>query len=77
MKESREGILKIVEINPRLGGGTIFTTLAGVNIPSLILDIAEGKEPEIPQFSEVTVIRYYEEIVIRNENLLSSVSKSQ
>jgi hypothetical protein len=43
----------------------------------LILDIAEGKEPDIPQFSEVTVIRYYEEIVIRNENLLSSEPKSQ
>jgi carbamoyl-phosphate synthase large subunit len=77
MKESREGILKFVEINPRLGGGTIFTTLAGVNFPSLILDIAEGKELDIPQFSEVTVIRYYEEIVIRNENLLSSASRSQ
>lgn len=76
MKESSEGILKFVEINPRLGGGTIFTTLAGVNFPSLILDIAGGKEPDIPNFSEVTVIRYYEEIVIRNENLLSSSSRS-
>jgi len=77
MKESKEGVLKFVEINPRLGGGTIFTTLAGVNLPSLIMDIVEGKEIDIPQFSEVTIIRYYEEIVIRNENLLSSTSRSQ
>jgi carbamoyl-phosphate synthase large subunit len=77
MKESKEGVLKFVEINPRLGGGTIFTTLAGVNLPSLIMDIVEGKEIDIPQFSEVTIIRYYEEIVIRNENLLSSRSTSQ
>jgi carbamoyl-phosphate synthase large subunit len=77
MKESKEGVLKFVEINPRLGGGTIFSTLAGVNLPSLIMDIVEGKEIDIPQFSEVTIIRYYEEIVIRNENLLSSTSTSQ
>jgi carbamoyl-phosphate synthase large subunit len=77
MKESKEGVLKFVEINPRLGGGTIFSTLAGVNFPILIMDIVEGKEIDIPKFSEVTIIRYYEEIVIRDENLLSSTSRSQ
>ncbi len=74
MKESYEGILKFIEINPRLGGGTIFTALAGVNFPSLIIEMAEGREPVIPAFSEITVIRHYEEIVIRNENLLKSAS---
>ncbi len=29
MKESEEGRLKLIEVNPRMGGGTIFTTLAG------------------------------------------------
>ncbi len=70
MKESKDGVVKFLEVNPRLGGGTIFTTLAGANFPAMIVQMAEGKEPDIPEISEITVIRYYEEIVIRNEGLL-------
>jgi len=67
MKESSDGTLKLVEINPRMGGGTIFTTLAGANFPAMILNMIEGKEVLIPEISEITVIRYFEEIVIENE----------
>jgi carbamoyl-phosphate synthase large subunit len=67
MKESSEGELKLIEINPRMGGGTIFSTLAGVNFPALILEMIEHKEITIPKISEITVIRYFEEIVIKNE----------
>jgi carbamoyl-phosphate synthase large subunit len=75
MKESTEGQLKLIEINSRLGGGTIFTTLAGANFPKMILDLLEGNEVKIPKISEITVVRYYEEIVIeesqRNRNDLA------
>ena len=64
MKRSREGALKTVEINPRMGGGTIFAALAGANFPALVLDMASGKEIVKPSFSEITVIRYFEEIVM-------------
>jgi len=74
MKESREGALKFVEINPRLGGGTIFATLAGANFPFMIVEMVEGKEPVIPDISEITIIRHYEEIVIQNEYLLNPSS---
>ena len=67
MKESSDGTLKLVEVNPRMGGGTIFATLAGVNFPALLLDLVEGKEIVMPEISEVTVVRYFEEIVIRKE----------
>ncbi len=67
MKESSEGELKLIEINPRMGGGTIFSTLAGVNFPALILEMIEHKEITIPKILEITVIRYFEEIVIKNE----------
>jgi carbamoyl-phosphate synthase large subunit len=50
-----------------MGGGTIFTTLAGVNFPSLLLDLLENKKIVIPKIEEVTILRYFEEIVIRNE----------
>jgi carbamoyl-phosphate synthase large subunit len=66
MKESEEGILKIVEVNPRLGGGTIFTTLAGANFPAMILDMVKGKKLKIPKISEITIVRYFEEIVVEN-----------
>jgi carbamoyl-phosphate synthase large subunit len=69
MKESPEGVVKLLEVNPRLGGGTIFTTLAGANFPAMILDmVMEGKEfSSLPKVSEITVIRYFEEVVIRDD----------
>ena len=65
MKEDANGIIKLVEINPRMGGGTIFTTLAGANFPMMLIDMVEHKRVKMPEVNEITVIRYYEEIVIR------------
>jgi carbamoyl-phosphate synthase large subunit len=70
MKESKEGILKIVEVNPRMGGGTFFTTLAGANFPAMILDMVNGKKPKIPKISEITIVRYFEEIVLENGKVM-------
>ena len=70
MKESKEGILKIVEVNPRMGGGTFFTTLAGANFPAMILDMVNGKKPKIPKISEITIVRYFEEIVVENGRVM-------
>ena len=64
MKESKEGKLKLVEINPRMGGGTIFSTLAGANLPAMIVALVEGKNISVPNISEITVLRYFEEIVV-------------
>lgn len=70
MKESKEGILKIVEVNPRMGGGTFFTTLAGANFPAMILDMVNGKKLKIPKISEITIVRYFEEIVLKNGRVM-------
>jgi carbamoyl-phosphate synthase large subunit len=81
MKESSEGEIKLIEINSRLGGGTIFSTLAGANIPSVILNMLSGTLIDAPRVSEITVVRYFEEIVIekggwsqdiRNEDVTES-----
>ncbi len=66
MKEDKQGELKLLEINPRMGGGTIMATLAGVNIPSLIVDLYNdiSIDRNSLHFDEITVLRYYEEIVI-------------
>lgn len=66
MKETHDSEPQLVEVNARLGGGTIFTTLAGANMPELILDLVEGQEISLPKISEVTVIRYFEEIVVND-----------
>ena len=44
MKEDDTGTPKFIEINPRFGGGTYFTTLAGVNFVQIILDIINNKD---------------------------------
>ncbi|HEV8439993.1 MAG TPA: ATP-grasp domain-containing protein [Methylomirabilota bacterium] len=64
LKRDEQGRLKFLEINPRIGGGSIFSTLAGVNIPKLLLDIIDGMElaPRVPK--EILVLRYYEEVVL-------------
>ena len=66
MKESKDGGLKLVEINPRLGGGSYLATLAGANFPAMVIDIALGKPVLVPSFSEITVVRYFEEIIVKN-----------
>tara|TARA_R100000664_G_C2753498_1_gene140918 strand:+ start:1737 stop:2678 length:942 start_codon:yes stop_codon:yes gene_type:complete len=64
MKEDEKGIPKFIEINPRFGGSTYFTTLAGVNFMKIILDLIEEKEIKINKPKNIKVLRYYNEVVI-------------
>ena len=67
MKESSDGQLQLIEINSRLGGGTMFSTLAGANFPAIILEMLSGNHIDPPRVMEIAVVRYYEEIVIEND----------
>jgi carbamoyl-phosphate synthase large subunit len=64
LKRDHTGALKFLEVNPRIGGGMMFTTLAGVNIPGLLLELISGAAITVPAWQEVTVLRYYEEVVL-------------
>ena len=64
LKDDFKGNPKFIEVNPRLGGGTYFATLAGVNFLDLILKIKNKQKVIPPVFKEITVLRYYNEIVI-------------
>ncbi len=75
MKKDKDNSFKLVEINPRLGGGTIFTTLAGANFPKMIIDMIEGKKIKMPTVSEVTILRYFEEIIIDEKNNVTYTEK--
>ena len=64
MKEDTNGNPKFVEINPRLGGSSYFATLAGVNFLEIMLDLVNGKEPVINEPKPITILRYYNEVVV-------------
>ena len=64
MKESVDNVLKFVEINPRFGGGSYMATLAGVNFMELILNTINGDGYWMPKPKEITVLRYYKEVVV-------------
>ena len=64
LKEDKNGVPKFIEVNPRFGGGTYFTTLAGVNFVEIIIRILENKEIFISEPKPIKVIRHFEEIVI-------------
>jgi carbamoyl-phosphate synthase large subunit len=64
LKRDDSGRPKFMEVNPRIGGGSMFTTLAGVNIPMLLLDVIAGTRIAPPTPKEIVVLRYYEEVVL-------------
>jgi carbamoyl-phosphate synthase large subunit len=57
------GIPYLIECNPRLGGGTYMSTLAGVNCADIYFDLLESKAPETKEPKEIVVTRYFEEII--------------
>jgi carbamoyl-phosphate synthase large subunit len=62
------GAARFIEVNPRMGGGTFFTALAGVNMAALCLDLAARRPLPALEFSEITVVRYFEEIILMGED---------
>ena len=64
MKEDKNGRLKLTEINPRFGGGSIFTTMSGINFIDVILSEQFGDDIELDEPSEITITRYWDEIIL-------------
>lgn len=63
LKRARDGVLKLLEINPRFPGTLPLTARAGVDIPALLVaELAKEKLPEtLLPFAEIAVVRYWEE----------------
>ena len=62
MKEDKHGVPKLTEINPRFGGGSIFTTIAGINFIDVILAEKFGDKLELEEPREITITRYWDEM---------------
>lgn len=57
------GIIYLLEINPRFGGGVPLSFEAGANYGQQILEMVEGKKLEyIEDFKEITMLRYEEAV---------------
>ena len=56
--------IKMLEINPRFGGGVPLSFAAGADYSKAFLDIAEEREIEINQVVEKTMLRYDESVFI-------------
>lgn len=65
----RNGVPYIFEINARCSGTTYCRTLAGFNEPLMMLDwLIERREPRY-EIREMTVLRYWKELVVTNKEL--------
>jgi len=64
MKCDEQGRPLLLEVNPRMGGGTIMATYAGVNIPQLVIDIHRGDTLPCLDFKEIVMLRHYEELIL-------------
>ena len=67
--DNKDNKPKFIEVNPRMGGGTVFTNLVGNNIPKMILTMAHKEQVFVKDFKEITVLRYFEEVVVEDKNV--------
>jgi len=65
-KQSKEGIFKLLEVNPRFSGTLPLTTAAGIDIPKLLISDLENLElpNSLLPFKELMVVRYWTEIYL-------------
>jgi len=64
LKRDKNQRPKLVEVNPRFGGSTHFTTLAGANFAKMLIDIGLGKEIKEPKVKQIKIVRYFNEVII-------------
>jgi carbamoyl-phosphate synthase large subunit len=63
LKRDVAGRPRFLELNPRMGGGTLFSAFAGVNLAACSVDLAAGRRLPPLRFAEVTIVRYFDELV--------------
>lgn len=66
LKKDEQGKPKLIDVNTRLGGATVMTTLAGINFPELLIKLCKKEKFIVPRLREITITRYWEELVVEN-----------
>jgi len=73
LRRDRAGRPMLLEVNPRFPGALPLTIAAGVDIPSLVIDLFTGEElPERLAFRELAAVRFLEDITVSIDELLES-----
>lgn len=73
---NKEGEFKLIEINPRFGGGDPLAIKAGADFPRWIIEMMLGKDPEIAMDSwkdGLVMLRYDSEIFVEREAIENEV----
>jgi carbamoyl-phosphate synthase large subunit len=73
LRRDTEGVPALLEVNPRFPGALPLTIAAGVDIPSLVLDLATGVPiPDRIEFRDMANVRYLEDIFVDPQEILLS-----
>ena len=62
VKEDVNGVLKLMEINPRLSGGLPITYKSGINLPDLAYKLFNDLEISFDTYKQIKVFRYLNEV---------------
>lgn len=73
LRRGRDGRAMLLEVNPRFPGALPLTIAAGVDIPSLVVDLFLGRElPASVPFREVAFVRFLEDVIVEIDEVLVS-----
>jgi len=73
LRRDRAGRAALLEVNPRFPGALPLTIAAGVDIPSLVVDLFTGVAlPESVPFRELATVRHLEDVFLDPAELLVS-----
>lgn len=65
LRRDRQGRAALLEVNPRFPGALPLTIAAGVDMPSLAVDLVLGRPvPESVDFTELAMVRHLEDVFI-------------
>lgn len=73
LRRDVNGVPALLEVNPRFPGAMPLTIAAGVDMPSLMLDLALGADlPEQVPFREIANVRFLEDVFVDASEILHS-----
>ncbi len=73
LRRDRTGRAVLLEVNPRFPGALPLTIAAGVDIPSLVVDLFLGQPlPETVPFREIAFVRFLEDVIVDIDDVLVS-----
>jgi carbamoyl-phosphate synthase large subunit len=73
LRRDEDGVPALLEINPRFSGAMPLTIAAGVDMPSIALDLALGRPtPRTVPFREIANVRYLEDVFVEPGDVLGA-----